>query len=86
MAVEFVDHAACAHIAKNKGWFEEEGIKLKFYDSYITGMALAAALSRGDIDIAYICLIPAINARFPELTAPPVRLLPRPGPLRRLPC
>ena len=62
MAVEFVDHAACAHIAKNKGWFEEEGIKLKFYDSYITGMALASALSRGDIDVAYICLIPAINA------------------------
>ncbi|MDP8215202.1 MAG: ABC transporter substrate-binding protein [Candidatus Euphemobacter frigidus] len=62
MAVEFVDHAACAHIAKSKGWFEEEGIKLKFYDSYITGMALASALSRGDIDIAYICLIPAINA------------------------
>lgn len=62
MAVEFVDHAACAHIAKSKGWFEEEGIKLKFYDSYITGMALASALCRGDIDIAYICLIPAINA------------------------
>ena len=62
MAVEFVDHAACAHIAKSKGWFEEKGIKLKFYDSYITGMALASALSRGDIDIAYICLIPAINA------------------------
>jgi len=25
-------------------------------------MALASALSRGDIDVAYICLIPAINA------------------------
>ena len=62
MAVEFVDHAACAHIAKSKGWFEGAGIKLKFYDSYITGMALASALSRGDIDVAYICLIPAINA------------------------
>ncbi|MDP8248360.1 MAG: ABC transporter substrate-binding protein [Candidatus Tritonobacter lacicola] len=62
MAVEFVDHAACAHIARSKGWFEEEGIKLKFYDSYITGMALASALSRGDIDVAYICLIPSINA------------------------
>ncbi|MEA1927156.1 MAG: ABC transporter substrate-binding protein [Candidatus Auribacterota bacterium] len=62
MAVEFVDHAACAHIAKDKRWFAEEGIKLKFYDSYITGMALASALSRGDIDVAYICLIPALNA------------------------
>ena len=35
MAVELVDHASCAHIAKNKGWFEEEGIKLKFYDSFV---------------------------------------------------
>ena len=29
MAVEFVDHAACAHIAKNQGWFEAEGLKVK---------------------------------------------------------
>jgi len=62
VAVEFVDHAASAQIARKKGWFGEEGIELKFYDNYITGMALASALARGDIDVAYICLIPAINA------------------------
>jgi len=62
MAVEFMDHAACAYIAKDKGWFEEEGLKLTTYESYITGMALAAALARGDIEVAYICLVPAINA------------------------
>ncbi len=62
MAVEFVDHAASAHIARHKGWFEEEGIELRSYDNYITGMALAAALAKGDIDIAYLCLIPAISA------------------------
>jgi NitT/TauT family transport system substrate-binding protein len=28
----------------------------------VTGMALSAAMTRGDIDAAYICLIPAINA------------------------
>jgi len=61
MAVEFTDHAASAYIAKNKGWFEEEGLKITAYESYITGMALAAALGRGDIDVAYICLVPAIN-------------------------
>lgn len=62
VAVEFVDHAACAHIAKNKGWFKDEGLNITAFDNYITGMALAAALVRGDIDAAYICLIPAISA------------------------
>ncbi len=61
MAVEFTSHSACGHIAKNKGWFREEGINLRTYDSYVTGMALAAALARGGIEVAYICLIPAIN-------------------------
>jgi len=55
MAVEFMDHAACAYIARDKGWFEEEGLKLTAYESYVTGMTLAAALARGDIEVAYIC-------------------------------
>jgi len=62
MAVEFTDHAACAYISQDKGWFEEEGLKLTAYENYATGMALAAALARGDIEVAYICLVPAINA------------------------
>jgi NitT/TauT family transport system substrate-binding protein len=69
MAVEFMDHAACAFIAQDKGWFAEEGITVSAYESYITGMALASALARGDIQIAYLCLVPAIhvyaNARVP---------------------
>ena len=62
MAVEFVDHAASAHIARNQGWFEAEGLHITAFDNYITGMALATALGRGDINAAYICLIPAICA------------------------
>ena len=62
MAVEFMDHAACAYISQDKGWFEEEGLKLTAYESYVTGIALASALARGDIQVAYICLVPAINA------------------------
>ncbi len=62
MAVEYMDHAACAYVARDKGWFKEEGLSLSSYESYVTGMALASALSRGDIQVAYICLIPAINA------------------------
>ena len=61
MAVEFMDHAACAYISQDKGWFEEEGLNLVSYESYVTGMALASALARGDIQVAYMCLIPAIN-------------------------
>jgi len=34
---------------------------LTAYESYVTGMALASALARGDIQVAYMCLIPAIN-------------------------
>jgi NitT/TauT family transport system substrate-binding protein len=62
MAVEFNAHAAAAYISQDKGWFEEEGLKLAPYESYVTGMALAAALAKGDIEVAYICLVPAINA------------------------
>ena len=62
VAVEFVDHAAAAHIARNQGWFEAEGLNITAFDNYITGMALATALGRGDIDTAYVCLIPAICA------------------------
>jgi NitT/TauT family transport system substrate-binding protein len=69
MAVEFTDHAACAYISQDKGWFEEEGLILTTYESYETGMALAAALARGDIQVAYMCLVPAIdvfaNAKVP---------------------
>ncbi len=61
MAVEFMDHAACAYISQDKGWFEEEGLELTAYESYVTGMALASALARGDIQVAYMCLVPAIN-------------------------
>ncbi len=61
MAVEFMDHAACAYISQDKGWFEDEGLNLSSYESYATGMALAAALARDDIQVAYLCLVPAVN-------------------------
>ena len=62
MAVEFNNHAAPAYVAQAKGWFEEEGIESVAYESYVTGMALAAAMARGDIQVAFICLVPAITA------------------------
>lgn len=62
MAVEFTNHAAAAYIARDKGWFKEAGLNISSYETYVTGMALAAAIARGDIQVAYICLVPAINA------------------------
>jgi NitT/TauT family transport system substrate-binding protein len=62
MAVEFNNHAAPAYVARAKGWFEEEGIESVAYESYVTGMALGAAMARGDIQVAFICLVPAITA------------------------
>ncbi len=61
IAVEYNDHAACAYIAEQKGWYEDAGLKVSTIESYVTGMALGAALNRGDIEAAYICLVPAIN-------------------------
>ena len=62
MAVEFMDHAASAYVAQDKGWYEARGLKLSSYTSYATGMALASALARKDVQVAYLCLVPAINA------------------------
>lgn len=62
MAVEFMDHAAAAYVAQNEGWYEEQGLNLSSHTSYVTGMALASALARRDIQVAYMCLVPAINA------------------------
>jgi NitT/TauT family transport system substrate-binding protein len=61
MAVEFMDHAACAYISQDRGWFEEERLNLAAYESYVTGTALASALARDEIEVAYVCLVPAIN-------------------------
>ncbi|RCW40671.1 ABC transporter substrate-binding protein [Halanaerobium sp. MA284_MarDTE_T2] len=62
IAVEFMDHAASFFVAENKGWFEEYDLNISSFDTYSTGMALSAALSRGDVNAAYICLVPAVTA------------------------
>jgi NitT/TauT family transport system substrate-binding protein len=62
IAVEFNSHAVPAYVAIDENFYEEEGLKFSAYKSYVTGASLAAGLTRGDIDAAYICLIPAINA------------------------
>ena len=60
MAVELNDHAASAYIAKSRGDYTRYSIEVDLFEQYDTGMALAAALARGDINVGYICVIPAI--------------------------
>lgn len=62
MAVEFNDHAAAAWVAHDKGWFKNVGINITTFESYATGLALAAAIARDDIQVAYLCIGPAILA------------------------
>ncbi len=61
LAVEFTDHAAAGMVALDKGWFEEAGIAVTSFENYVTGTDLAAALARGGIQAAYLCLVPALN-------------------------
>lgn len=59
-AVELNDHPAPGYVAKEKGDFAKYGIEVNSFEQYLTGVELAAALSRGDINIGYICVVPAI--------------------------
>ncbi|MCG0279004.1 MAG: ABC transporter substrate-binding protein [Thermanaeromonas sp.] len=62
VAVEYTVHAAPFYVAKEKGWFEENQLEVKSFNVYATGVALASALTKGGIDLAYICLVPALTA------------------------
>ncbi len=62
IAVEYCNHAAGFYLAREKGWPEEAGLEVETYEAYATGMALAAALARGELNAAYLCLVPAITA------------------------
>ncbi len=62
MAVELNDHAAAAYVALDKGWFSKKGINVSAFQTYLTGLQLSAALTRGDIDAGWVCLPPAILA------------------------
>lgn len=62
MAVEFNNHALCAWVAKHYGWFKDEGLNITYFAAYVTGVELSAAVAKGDVDVAYLCLGPALIA------------------------
>ena len=60
MAVEFNDHAAACWVASERGFFNEEGLDVECLKSFRTGLELAAAMARGEVDVAWVCLAPAV--------------------------
>ena len=62
MAVEFNDHSAAFWVALDKGFFKQEGINITFLKVFKTGLELAAALTRGDVQVGWACLGPTIMA------------------------
>ncbi len=61
-AVELNDHSSAFWVALDKGWFEEEGLRIE-YKTFSTGLELAAAFSRGDVDVAIACIGPLLVAK-----------------------
>jgi len=64
ISVEYSVHSLPAFVAFKKGLYEKNGLKVKRIDSYITGVALVSAMTKGDVDVAYLCLAPAVLAFF----------------------
>ena len=60
MAVEFNDHSAAFWVALDKGFFKQEGVNITFLKVFKTGLELAAALTRGDVQVGWACLGPTI--------------------------
>jgi len=58
-AVEYNVHSAAFWIALDKGYFREYGIEIS-YRTFTTGLELAVAMGRGDIDVAIACIGPLI--------------------------
>jgi NitT/TauT family transport system substrate-binding protein len=62
ISVEYNVHSLPAYVAFKKGLYEKNGLKVERIDSYITGVALVSAMTKGDVEVAYLCLAPAVLA------------------------
>ncbi len=61
LGVEFNTHATPVWIALNDGSFEKAGINVSKVFKFRTGLELAAAMARGDVDAGWACLGPALK-------------------------
>ncbi len=60
LGVEFNTHATPVWIALHNNQFEKNGIRVDRVFKFRTGLELAAAMARGDVDIGWACLGPAL--------------------------
>ncbi|MDD2370957.1 MAG: ABC transporter substrate-binding protein [Firmicutes bacterium] len=60
IAVEYTDHAASFYYAQDKDLFQKSGIDINDVKVYASGVGVAAAFTKGDFDVSYMCLVPAI--------------------------
>lgn len=60
LGVEFNTHATPVWIALNDGALERAGINVSKVFKFRTGLELAAAMARGDVDVGWACLGPAL--------------------------
>ncbi len=62
IALEYNIHPLPAFVAKETGIFKKNDIDITDFKVYKTGLQIISALVRGDADVAFICLSPAILA------------------------
>jgi NitT/TauT family transport system substrate-binding protein len=60
VAVEYTDHAASFYLAQGKELFQKEGFQINDVKVYASGVGVAAAFTKGDFSVSYMCLVPAI--------------------------
>jgi len=60
VAVEYTDHAAAFYLAQGKNLFQDAGFHVKDIKVYSSGVGVAAAFTKGGLDVGYMCLVPAI--------------------------
>ncbi len=62
IAVEYNIHPLAAFVAMDKGIFLKNGVYTESFRVYRTGLQITNELVRGNADVAFICLSPAILA------------------------
>ncbi len=61
LGIEFNTHATPAWVALYKGWFEKYGINSSRWYKFETGFQLATAIAKGDVQVGWVCLAPALK-------------------------
>ncbi len=61
LGIEFNTHATPAWVALHEGYFMKHGVNSTNWYKFETGLQLAAAIAKGDVDVGWVCLAPALK-------------------------